>query len=109
MGCKEGCTKFVTVGRLSPEKNPTFLLEGFKNAVLKRGTNAVLVIVGDGNMLGYLKEISVTMGIDDRVVWVGAVDRKDVNGILDQMDVFVNPNLNPDEVRERLGREGGAK
>ena len=77
--------------------------------VLAVFVNAVLVIVGDGNMLGYLKEISVTMGIDDRVVWVGAVDRKDVNGILDQMDVFVNPNLNPDEVRERLGREGGAK
>ena len=68
----ESLIKFITVGRLSPEKNQSRLLQAFSIATAK-GLNAVLFIVGDGPLNGTLKAECEVLGIEDRVLFIGWV------------------------------------
>ena len=69
---EKGLIKFVTVGRLSPEKNQSRLLKAFALA-LDKGLNAVLFIVGDGPLKKTLQAESRKLKIDGRVVFTGWV------------------------------------
>lgn len=61
---------FVTVGRLSPEKNHRRLLEAF--AILAADEpGARLVIIGDGPLRPALELIAQSAGVADRVVFTG--------------------------------------
>jgi glycosyltransferase involved in cell wall biosynthesis len=66
----DGKIVFVSVGRLSPEKNITQLLSAF--AELKNiRENVFLVIVGDGPSIGELREQAQRSGISDCTMFVG--------------------------------------
>jgi glycosyltransferase involved in cell wall biosynthesis len=60
---------FVSVGRLSPEKNFALLLKAFKLVVDK--IDAVLLILGEGSLLDDLKKLSAELGIESRVDFTG--------------------------------------
>lgn len=75
-----------TVGHLGPEKNHKYLLEIFK-ALSSLNPNTKLIIVGDGELMNYLKTYSNELGVADKVFFLG--QRTDVNQILMAMDIFV--------------------
>lgn len=73
------------VASLEAHKDHPTLLRGFA-ALLARGVNARLRIVGDGERRRELEQLARNLGIDNSVEWRGAVD--DVAGELAALDVF---------------------
>ena len=81
---------FISVGRLAPQKNYSFLLKSFTQ-VLATIPQSYLVIVGTGPSEQELKDLAVSLNIDHRVRFLGK--RKDVGACLEMADVFVMPSL----------------
>ena len=84
----------ISIGRLSPEKNHSMLIRGFKlykNKLESLGMNIPkLCIVGDGNELHKLKEIISNLGLEDEIKLLG--ERNDINEILKKADIYVLPS-----------------
>ena len=85
-----------TVGRLVPIKGLEWLLKAAPQ-VLAQFPQACFVIIGDGPLLGELRQLTSKLGIGLRVVFLGA--REDVPECLAALDLFVLPSLN-----EGMGR-----
>jgi len=85
-----------TVGRLVPIKGLEWLLKAAPQ-VLAQFPQACFVIIGDGPLLGELRQMTSKLGIALRVVFLGA--REDVPECLAALDLFVLPSLN-----EGMGR-----
>lgn len=83
-------TVIGTVGRMSREKNQTFLLDVFA-AFAPRCPDSRLLLVGAGEEEQALRRQAETLGIADRVIFYGTTS--DVAGVLAAMDVFVFPSL----------------
>ena len=83
--------KFVLghVGRFHEAKNHKFLLEIFEK-VLERRSDAMLLIVGDGELRKEIELKIQELGIKNQVVLTGS--REDVPKLLQAMDVFVFPS-----------------
>lgn len=77
------------VGRFSYQKNHPFLLEIFQ-AVLKRRSEAVLLLIGTGEDEGKIKSLAVQMGISEQVRFLGS--QADVSFYYQAMDAFVMPS-----------------
>lgn len=78
------------VGRLAVQKNQKFLLEIFSKYLLIND-NAVLFIVGDGELKDKLLSYSKSLGISEKVIFTGK--RTDVSDLLSMFDVFLLPSL----------------
>ena len=78
------------VGRFNQQKNHPFLLEIFA-ALLKKEPNAVLLLVGGGTDMQRIQAKSQTLGIAEKVRFLGV--RSDVADVMQAMDVFVFPSL----------------
>ena len=79
-----------SVGRLSPEKNQVFLVYVLKE-LRELGTDAVLLLVGDGSARESIEQSVRDNGLQDYVILTGA--RSDVPDLLCAMDVFLFPSL----------------
>lgn len=77
------------VGRMSYQKNHKFLIECFYE-VQKLNDNAVLMLLGDGDMRTELKNMVKKYEIQNKVLFLGAVDN--VEDYLQAMDIFVFPS-----------------
>lgn len=77
----------LTVGRLRPDKGLTDLLTAFAQTHAKH-PSAMLVVVGDGEILGELKLQAASLGLAEAVFFSGA--RDDVLGILSASDMYVS-------------------
>lgn len=84
--------KFVVghVGRLSPAKNHSFLLEIFKE-ITKKEKEAVLLLIGEGELKKKIKQKAQELGILEQIIFIG--NSKKVEELLQAMDVFVFPSL----------------
>jgi glycosyltransferase involved in cell wall biosynthesis len=82
----DGTTWFATVGRLSPEKNQARLLDAFA-LVHRDHPHARLIIVGDGPLRQELAARSSTLGLDQVVVFTGALSNP--FAVLAASDCFV--------------------
>ena len=78
------------VGRFVPQKNHDFILKMFKE-VSKRSYEYVLLLVGDGDGRMKVEAQAKSMGIADRIRFLGI--RKDVDRIMQAMDLFILPSL----------------
>lgn len=78
------------VGRFDAQKNHTFLLEIFAE-IKKQKENAVLMLVGDGNLKEQIQKQAEQMGITDSIRFMGV--REDVPDWMHVMDVFLFPSL----------------
>ena len=87
LGFRDDDTLFVTIGRLVARKRVDQLLETL--AQLEQ-TNAKLVVIGSGPESDHLKELAAGLGLADRVRWMGFVDEKTKQQILQASDVFVS-------------------
>jgi len=77
---------FVTVGRLVEAKDHASLLEAFASDRL-RSLGAHLLLVGDGELRASLEERSRSLGLGERIHFLG--NRPDVARLLHAADVFV--------------------
>ncbi len=84
--------KFVIghVGRFVNQKNHTFLLDIFAE-VCKRRSDAVLLLIGIGELMDNMKQKAASLGIANKVRFVGF--RDDRNRFMQAMDSFVFPSL----------------
>ena len=79
---------FVAAGRLSKQKNYFFLLEAFA-----RARNAYLAIAGDGELGTELKAFARNLNLEDRVFFLGALERSQIPDLLRSADAFVSSSL----------------
>ena len=78
------------VGRLTKQKNISFMLAVF-NEICKSDKSSVLMVVGGGEEESELKNYAKKLGISHRVFFLGV--RDDVNHLYQAMDLFVMPSL----------------
>ena len=78
------------VGRFYPQKNHAFLLDVFAKIIL-REPDAVLLMAGDGPLMGDIRKKAEALGIEDACVFLGA--RGDVDRLYQAMDIFLFPTL----------------
>lgn len=78
------------VGRFSVVKNQTFLLNVFEY-ISKIHQNVKLILVGEGTEFLHIKKLVQKKGLEESVIFTGL--RKDVNKLMQAMDVFVFPSL----------------
>ena len=85
-------SKLVTcAARLEAEKNIVVLIDAFK-IVVEQGTNATLIIMGEGCQRMDLQQRINDLGMTDYMVLAGF--RTDVHSIVAASDAFVLPNAN---------------
>ena len=82
---------FVFLGRLEDWKAVDLLLEAFAAVVAQ--TDAVLEIIGDGDLRGELEAQTARDGIDSRVVFSGWLSQEQCAIKLQQADALVLPSL----------------
>jgi glycosyltransferase involved in cell wall biosynthesis len=74
-----------SIGRLNEQKGHRYLLEAAA-PVLASVPGARLLIVGDGDLMGPLREQARALGVADRVIFAG--HRDDIPAVLGAVDVF---------------------
>lgn len=77
------------VGRLCAQKNQDFLLDVFAQ-VKRRNPESSLLLVGEGELLGHLKEKARRLKIADSVIFYGTASH--IERLLWAMDVFAFPS-----------------
>lgn len=84
--------KFVVghVGRFSKQKNNEFLIDIFYE-LKKKKDNAVLLLVGNGELKQNIEDKAKALGIADSLIFAGI--RSDIPDLLSAMDVFVFPSF----------------
>jgi CDP-glycerol glycerophosphotransferase (TagB/SpsB family)/glycosyltransferase involved in cell wall biosynthesis len=73
MAPPEGVTTFITIGRLSPEKNHARLLRAFSKVHAENPATRLLV-VGGGALRDDLDTLITELGLDDAVIMTGQQD-----------------------------------
>jgi len=78
--------RLIHIGRLNKQKNHALLIDSFKN-VIDGGYDVKLIIVGDGELKEELIEKVNSLGISDKVTFLGI--RSDIPELLQASDFFV--------------------
>ncbi|MEK5435775.1 MULTISPECIES: glycosyltransferase family 1 protein [Paenibacillus] len=81
---------FGHIGRFNKQKNHNFLIETFYQ-ITKLRENVILLLIGEGELVGNCKRQVEELGISDKVFFLGV--RKNVNDYLQAMDIFMFPSL----------------
>lgn len=78
------------VGIYMPAKNHKFLIETF-SYIVKKQPNAMLVLIGEGELRAEMEAQILELGIGDNVILTGV--RRDVEDLLQMTDVFMFPSI----------------
>ena len=78
------------IGRFMTQKNHIFLLDIFKE-ICDKNDNAVLMLVGKGELEQQIKDKIKLLGLTEKVIFTGI--RADIPQMLSAMDVFVFPSF----------------
>lgn len=83
--------KFVVghIGRFCHQKNHEKLLHVF-NAITQIKHNAILILVGEGELKNKIELLAAELGIRDKVIFLGI--RRDISELLQSFDAFVFPS-----------------
>lgn len=86
----EGKLVIGHIGRFNEQKNHKFLIEIFEK-IKKENKNAILLLIGNGNLQDEIKKQVERLELKDSVIFLGV--RKDISELLMAMDMFVFPSL----------------
>jgi glycosyltransferase involved in cell wall biosynthesis len=89
---KSGERIVLYFGRLTVQKGPDFFIKAAKK-VLEVNKNVRFVIAGSGEMLIQLIELTVNLGIQDKVMFTGHVKEEQLPNLYAIADVFVLPSV----------------
>jgi glycosyltransferase involved in cell wall biosynthesis len=87
VGCTAGSFLWLAVGRLTEAKDYPNLLEAFRRLAAFATGDWILAVAGDGELRNELKEVTNSLGLVDRVRWLGL--RRDVTQLFQAADAFV--------------------
>lgn len=87
LNIKEGSIVLTCVGRLHDQKNHELLIDS-----LQYVSNATLYLGGDGPLKEKLQKKVEELALNERVIFLGDLDRTDVKKLLRASDVFVIPS-----------------
>jgi glycosyltransferase involved in cell wall biosynthesis len=87
---KNGDINIVYVGAFSNQKGVDVLIKAFSN-LAKNYNNAVLHLIGDGELLQPMKNLAKSLEVDHNIVFYGA--RKDVEDFYLNSDYVVCPSV----------------
>lgn len=91
LGVKSDATLvYGTVGRISHQKNPLFILD-FIQSLSLMNEEFIFVWIGSGDMKRIVLEKAKQLGIESQIRFLG--DRSDVNNIMQAFDVFILPSF----------------
>jgi colanic acid/amylovoran biosynthesis glycosyltransferase len=82
----------VVIGRLVPNKGPHFSLRAFAGAAPAHA-HARLVMVGDGPMRAECEALAQSLGVADRVEFVGSRDHRYVADLLGRAEVLLQQSV----------------
>lgn len=78
------------ISRFHLQKNHKFIINVFKE-LLKKNKNAILILVGDGELKNDIECLVRNYGIEEKVMFLGVCDN--VAELMQAMDVFFLPSL----------------
>lgn len=84
--------RIIMVGRLVEKKRPDLSIRAFASCVA-RFSDCELVIIGDGPMLEECKALADSLGISDKLRWLGAMPNERVRAELAASSVFVQHSV----------------
>ena len=87
-GIKENEVLLLLISRLTEEKNIQFIFDALVK-VLEENSIAKFMLVGDGYLLSGLKNEAKAAGLEDRIIFVGIAERKDIKNYYAAGDIFV--------------------
>ena len=85
-------TTFLMVGRLTPKKHPAATIRAF-GLCAEQCSNVKLRIIGSGELEGECKKIAVELGLQDKIIFHGALPSQDVRTAMCESDVFVQHSI----------------
>jgi glycosyltransferase involved in cell wall biosynthesis len=85
--------KFLFAGRFQEQKGLFFLIRAFSEAVTKMLKPMELHMVGDGPLAEKLKQQAKELGISEKVIWHGWLDKDGLRNCYRACDCLVNPSL----------------
>ncbi|MDH5186639.1 MAG: glycosyltransferase family 4 protein [candidate division WOR-3 bacterium] len=89
---KEKATKDILfVGRLVERKGVRYLIEAFD--IITQKTPAKLTIVGTGSEMKNLEELTISKGLQDKIIFAGAIGAPQLEEFYRNCDVFVLPAI----------------
>jgi glycosyltransferase involved in cell wall biosynthesis len=89
----------LSVGRLHPDKGCELVVESFA-ALVRRGVNARLRMAGPPYVpeyLALLRERARSLGVEDKIEWLGAVPREQLPPLYQSADLFLFVSRNENE------------
>lgn len=84
---------FLHLGRISPEKNIAFLINAFATVLKASSQELYLIVAGDGPERVHLEWQVHSLGIDQRVFFVGPVERHAIGSYFSAADAFLFSSL----------------
>ncbi len=87
--CENEDILYLSVARISEQKNPLFLIDVFHN-ILNKQENAKLFMIGDGEMEKDVSDYIEQLHLQNKVFLLGR--RIDVSNFLSASDVFILPS-----------------
>ena len=79
-----------TVGRISPEKNPDFLVDLF-SIYHKKNPDSLFLHIGDGELISHIREKIADLGLTNSYLLLGRIN--DVDRYINAMDAFLLPSI----------------
>jgi glycosyltransferase involved in cell wall biosynthesis len=82
-------------GRLSPEKGVDLLIKGFHAFLHGKNypNNIILYIAGEGSQREYLQSLAQTLNIDEKIVFLGNLDKKIIREYLKRVNCAIYPSI----------------
>lgn len=81
---------FVFIGRLSPQKNPAFLIDMLARLIRRSWR---LTLIGDGPLMAHLRQRIAHHGLGNQVTCTGWVGADEVHRLLADADILCMPSL----------------
>eukprot|EP00596_Hydrurales_sp_CCMP1899_P002343 CAMPEP_0119045294 /NCGR_PEP_ID=MMETSP1177-20130426/38762_1 /TAXON_ID=2985 /ORGANISM="Ochromonas sp, Strain CCMP1899" /LENGTH=279 /DNA_ID=CAMNT_0007016823 /DNA_START=128 /DNA_END=967 /DNA_ORIENTATION=- len=86
------CINIGFVGRLAVEKNPGLFLMA-AHTILSQDPTVCFTVIGDGDLLPYLRNLAVRLNISESVYFAGWRNEQEIPRLLKSLDMVVNPSL----------------
>ncbi len=83
--------RLLFLGRLIERKQPALAVETLAE-VVRRGTDASLVVAGDGPLAGELERLAARLGVGDRIRFVSRVDEQEKWDLYAAADILLFPS-----------------
>lgn len=89
---KDGQKIVLFAGRITIQKGPEYFIRAAKR-VLEYNPNVLFLVAGSGDMERQMMMEAASLGISDRVIFVGFLRGDDLNAVYKAADLFVMPSV----------------